>query len=228
MELKQLNKITILLFLIIGITAFSQMKMADLEGKKFSINLKTEKRNIIPILNDINYSVYYVVEKKRFDLKLGLGVSGVGNVIFFSKKNNKGILVKFEQMMSHAKKNVYEISLRTGSHGKYMFIPSMIIVDKDFNYEYLMEYRYMHLPYDKDIYTSTITIQNNKNYCSFKHMDLKGNAIYENIDDILSNIPKIEINENKSKECDPLISDEDLNYFFPEKIDKDGHVYYKK
>jgi len=221
MELKHLNKITVLLFLITGISTFSQMKIADLEGKKFLINSKTEKRNIIPIFNDINYSVYYILDKRSFDLKLGLGVNGVGNVIFFSKKNNKGILVKFEEMIYHVKKNVYEISLRTGSHGKYMFIPSLIIIDKDFNYEYLMEYYYMMPPPPKDgDYSSWITIQEIKNYCNFKRIDLKGNLVYEDINDILSNILKININEDKFKECDPLISDADLKRFFPKKINR--------
>lgn len=149
----------------ISISVFSQMKKADIDGQEFSVNSKTEKKNLIKILENSNYTVYYILDKKDFDLKKGLETNGIANIIFFSKKYSKGILVNFEQMIYHVKKNIYKISLHTGSHDKFMFIPSMIIVDNNFNYEYLMKYYYMPLPPPKgDIYTSGITIQDIKNY----------------------------------------------------------------
>jgi hypothetical protein len=93
----------------------------------------------------------------------------------------------------------------------------MIIVDKDFNYEYLMEYSYMHLPHDINVYTSSIVIQNIKRYCNVKHIEIKGNAIYENIDDILSNISKINKDETVKKDCGPVIQAIDLRDFFSKK-----------
>lgn len=221
MELKRLNKIVILLVFAINIKAFSQMKMANIEGKDFLINSKIERRNVIPIFDDANNTIYYLSDKRNFDLRLGLGVNSVANLIFFSKKINKGILVKFEQMIYQVKKNIYEIHLRTGSNDEYMLIPSMLIVDKDFNYEYLMKYHYMMPPPPEERdYSSWITIEDIKNHCNFKDITLKGNIIYEDIDDILSNIPKISIIEDKSKKCNPLISNEDLNNLFPKKIIK--------
>ncbi len=44
MELKQLNKTVVLLALVINVNIFSQMKMADIDGKEFSINLKTQNK----------------------------------------------------------------------------------------------------------------------------------------------------------------------------------------
>jgi len=228
MVLRQLNKIKVLIVFLVGINVFSQMKMADIQNKKFSVDLKKEKSNIIKILDNNDYSVFYILDRRGLDFDKGRGTVDMVNLIFFSKKYNKGILAVFKQGIVHKNKFIYNIRLNTGSIDNYMFIPSMIIVDRDFNYEYLMEYRYMHLPYDNDMYTSTITIQNNKNYCHFTHIDLKGNVVYEDINDILSNISEININKNKYKECDPLISDIDLKRFFPERIDKNGSVYYKK
>ncbi len=49
MESKQLSKIILLLTLVFSMNVFSQMKMADIENRKFSVNLNTEKRNIIKI-----------------------------------------------------------------------------------------------------------------------------------------------------------------------------------
>lgn len=219
MELKQLNKIIVLLALIISISMFSQMKMADIEDKEFFVNSKKEKRNLIKIFDDSNFSVYYILDRRDFDLKKGLGTNGIAKVIFFSKNYNKGILVNFEQMVYHIKKNVYKINLRTGSHDKYMFIPSMIIVDKNFNYEYLMKYYYMQLPYDRDIYTSGIKIQDNKDWCNVIEFDIKGNMIYENIDDILSNISKLN-KSNITEKCDPIVYEMDLKDYFPKKIIK--------
>jgi hypothetical protein len=46
-------------------------------------------------------------------------------------------------MIYHVKKNIYNVSLSTGSQKDYMFQPSMIILDKDFNYEFFMKYYYM-------------------------------------------------------------------------------------
>lgn len=202
----------------ISISVFSQMKMADIDGQEFSANSKTEKKNLIKILENSNYTVYYILDKKDFDLKKGLETNGIANIIFFSKKYSKGILVNFEQMIYHVKKNIYKISLHTGSHDKYMFIPSMIIVDNNFNYEYLMKYYYMPLPPPKgDIYTSGITIQDIKNYCNTMKTDIKGNIINENIDDILSNITKVNSNEIR-KDCNPIIYDIDLKDPFPKKI----------
>lgn len=219
MELKHLNKITLLLFSIIGITAFSQMKMADIDGTEFSVNSKTEKKNLIKIRENNNCTIYYILDKKDFDLKKGLGTNRIANIIFFSKKYSKGIMVNFEQIIYRFKKNIYKISLHTGSHDKYMFTPSMIILDKDFNYEYLMKYYYMPLlPPKDDIYTSGIKIQEIKNYCNTMETDINGNMINENIDNILTNISKI--NNNISKECNPIINDTDLKDFFPKKIIK--------
>lgn len=229
MESKQLNKIIVLIALTFYMSVFSQMKMADIENKKFSVNLTTEKNDIIKILDNNSYSVFYILDRRGLDFDEGVGTVDMANLIFFSKKYNKGIVTIFKQSIKHDKKSVYNIKLFTGSHDKYMFLPSMIIIDKDFHYEYLMEYYYMPPPPpEKGDYTSWITLQDTKNYCNTIHIDLKGNVIYENIDDILSKIPKININENKSKECNPIISDVDLKYFFPERINNDGHVYYKK
>jgi len=218
MELKQLNKITILLALIISINAFSQMKMADIEGRKFSINLNTEKRNIIKVLD--NYSIFYLLNKKNFDFdKKNINVDVV-NLIFFSKKYNKGILTLFRQSIYHKKKAVYDITLYTGLAGNYIFVPSMIIVDQDFNYEYLTKYSYIHPPYDINTYKSSISIQDNINRCNIIHIDIKGNAVYENIDDILSSISKVPKENSSEKKCDPIIYDIDLKDFFPKKITK--------
>lgn len=216
MELKQLNRIIVLLALFNSISIFSQLKMVDIEDKEFSINSKTEKRNLIKISDDNKYSVYYILNRIDFDLKKKSGTNGIANIIFFSKKHNKGILVNFKQMIYHVKTNVYDISLHTGANDKYMFIPSMIIIDKDFNYEYLMKYYYMSLPYDKNTYTSGIKIQDNKDRCNVIEFDIKGNIIYESIDDILSNIPKIRKDKN-AKDCNPIINDTDLKEFFPKK-----------
>lgn len=220
MELKQLNKITILLALIININAFSQMKMADIEGKQFSIDLKAEKRNIIKILDNDNYSVFYLLNRKKFDFDKKHRNVDLVNLIFFSKKYNKGILTLFKQSIDYKKKAIYNITLYSGLAGNYMFVPSMIIVDQNFNYEYLVMYSYIHPPYDMNTYKSSISIQDNRNRCNIIHIDLKGNAVYENIDDILSNISKVPKENSSEKECNPVIYDIDLKDFFPEKIIK--------
>lgn len=213
---KQLNKIIVLIAFVINTGVFSQMKMADIEGQEFSVNSRTEKKSLIKILDNSNYTIYYIIDRRDFNLKKGLGTNGVANIIFFSKKYTKGILVNFEKIIYHVKTNIFKISLHTGSHDKYMFIPSMIILDKDFNYEYEMKYYYMPLPPPKsEIYASSITIQNIKN-CNGIQTDIKGNIINENIDDILSYISKVS-KERRLKECNHLVSDKDLN-FFPKKI----------
>ncbi|WP_027386457.1 hypothetical protein [Chryseobacterium gregarium] len=229
MESKQLNKIIFLIALAFNMHVFSQMKMADIENKKISVNLNTEKRNIIKIFENKDYNVFYILDRKSFDFDKNLRNIDLVNLIFFSKKYNKGILTLFKQSIEHDKKSVYNINLFTGSHDKYMFIPSMIIVDKDFNYEYLMKYYYMPLPPPKsEIYTSGIKIQSNKNRCNGVEIDINDNIINENIDDILSNISKISTTDNKNKKCNPIVYEMDLRDFFPKKIDKDGRVYYKK
>jgi len=228
MESKQLNKIVFLIAVVFSLNGFSQMKMADIDDKKFSVNLTAEKKDVIKILDNNSYSVFYILDRRGLDFDEGVGTVDMANLIFFSKKYNKGILTTFKQGIVHDKKSsVYNITLYTGSAGKYMFVPSMIIVDKDFNYEYLMNYIYIHLPDNKNVYTSSIRIQDIKNYCNLKHIDIKDNAIYEDIDQVLSNIPKIST-INTSEKCNPIISDMDLKYFFPKKIDKYGRVYYKK
>lgn len=227
MESKHLSKILVLLTLAISINVFSQLKMIDLDRKKITINLKTEKQNIIKIFDENDYNVYYILDRRGLDFKKGIGTVDMVNLIFFSKKYNKGILTTFEQKIVHEKKSIYNITISISNAGEYMFAPSMIIVDKDFNYEYLMSYIYIHLPDNKNVYTSSITIQDIKNYCNLRHIDIKGNAIYEDIDDILSNISKIST-INASEKCNPIISHMDLKYFFPKKIGKDGSVYYKK
>ncbi|MGN7866355.1 hypothetical protein [Chryseobacterium sp. 22458] len=217
MELKQLNKILILLGLVFNINGFSQLKMADIENKKVSVNLTTEKKNIIKIFEDRDYKIFYILDKKRFDFDKKLTNVDLVNLVFFSKKYNKGILTLFKQSIQHKKKSVYNIDLHTGSADNYMFIPSMIIVDKDFNYEYLMKYSYIHLPNDINVYTSSISIQDNENRCNKVRIVLKGNAIHENIDDLLSNISKVPKNVSTGK-CDPIVYEMDLKDFFPEKI----------
>lgn len=218
MELKQLNKIVILLALAICMNTFSQTKIADIENKEFSVNSKTEKRNLIKIFDDSNYSIYYILDRRDFDLEIGSGVSGTANVIFFSKKYNKGILSILRQGIYREKKSIYNVSLFTGSQDKYMFVSSMAILDKDFNYEYFMKYYYLPPPPpNKGDYSSWITIQDTKNYCNKIRIDLKGNVIYENIDDILSNISKVPVDE-KRKDCNCIIYNMDLNEFFPKKI----------
>ncbi|MGN7759725.1 hypothetical protein ACTJIV_19895 [Chryseobacterium sp. 22532] len=220
MELKQLNKIIILIACAFNINIFSQMNMADIEDKQFSVNLKKENRSIIKILDDANYIVYYVLDKRNFEFDKRHRNVDLVNLIFFSKKYNKGILTLFKQSIDHKKKSVYNITLLTGSYDKYMFKPSMIIVDKDFNYEYLMMYHYMPPPPPENgAYKSWITIQDNKNRCNVKHIDLKGNAIYENIDDILNNISKIG-KDKKAQDCEPVVYEMDLRDYFPKKIIK--------
>ena len=219
MVLKQLNKILILLALGIGLNICSQMKMSDLNNKEFSINLKSEKRNLINIFDDNNYSIYYIIDKKDFNLKKELGINGIAKVIFFSKKYNKGILTIFRQSIYHKKKSLYDITLHTGSHDKYMFFSSMALLDKNFNYQYFMKYYYMAPPPpEKGIYKSWVTIQDVKNYCSIKHIDLQGNLIYEDIDAILSNITKF--TKIASENCDSIIYDIDRKDFFSKKISK--------
>lgn len=46
MELKSLNKIIVLLALIISVKAFSQMKMAQVEGRKFQL-IQKQKNEIL-------------------------------------------------------------------------------------------------------------------------------------------------------------------------------------
>lgn len=217
MELKQLNKIIIIFILIFNLNVFSQMKFTDIENKKFFINTKTGKKNLIKILDDYNFTLYYIVDRRNFETHKDLGINSNANIIFFSKKNNKGILTNIKQVIQHSKKNIYNITLYTGANNNYMLVPSMIIVDKNFNYEYLMKYSYIQLPFDKKTYKSSIYIQDIKNYCSFIQIELKGNAIYEDIDNIIKYASEITKNNYENK-CDPLINDIDLNDFFPKKI----------
>ncbi|OCK50677.1 hypothetical protein BA768_19370 [Chryseobacterium sp. CBo1] len=215
MELKQLNNIIILIAIACNISVFSQTKLADIENKEFSINLKKEKSNFIKISDDANYSIYYVFDKKDFDLKKGLGTNGIAKVIFFSKKYNKGIFSIFEQVAYREKRNVYNIRIRTGSYDKNMFVSSLAILDKDFNYEYFI--KYYHLPPpppDKGIYKSSFIIQDSKNYCRTNDIVIKGNLIYEKIDDILSSIQTLDTNKINGKECDRIINNLDFNDFF--------------
>lgn len=219
---KQLNRIVLLIACVIGINTFSQMKMVDIDGNKFSVNLKTEKSSMIKILDDINYSVYYILDRKALDFrKKGLGTVTLVNLIFFSKKYNKGIFTVFEQGVVNRKKSIYDITIRISYFKENMFIPSMAILDEDFNYEYFMKYYYMQPPPPKGgDYKSWITIQDTKNYCNLVRIDLKGNAIYENIDDILNNISKIDKDNNTRKDCNSIIYDIDMRDYFPNKIIK--------
>ncbi|REC46664.1 hypothetical protein [Chryseobacterium pennipullorum] len=219
MELKQLNKLFILIALVININTFSQLRMVDIENNEISINLKKEKGNIIKILEDKNYVVYYILDRQRFDFDKRLKSIDPVNLIFFSKKYDKGILVNFKQSIEQKKKVVYSIKLYTGAHDKYMFIPSMIIVDKNFNYEYLMKYSYIHLPNDNNAFTSSIAIQDNKHRCNVISVEIKDNMVYQNIDDILSNISKVHKDE-VVKKCNPIFDEMDLKDFFPNKIIK--------
>lgn len=218
MESKLLNKIVLSIAFFLSISVFSQMKMTDVDGNKFSVNLKTEKSDLIKIFNDSNYIIYYILDRRDFNLKKGLGFSGTADVIFFSKKYNKGLLATFKQSIYHEKKSIYNITLHTGSYDKNMFVSSMAVLGKDFNYEFFMKYYYMPPPKGGD-YKSWITIQDTKNYCNVTNVDIKGNAINENIDDILSNISSVPKN-NTSKKCDPIIYDIDLRDFFSKKIVK--------
>ncbi|KQK24800.1 hypothetical protein AR438_14370 [Chryseobacterium aquaticum] len=218
MELKQLNKIIILLALGVSLNMFSQIKMANIENKKFSVNLKKEKKDIIKILDGVNYSVYYVLDKKSFEFDKKSRNVDLVNIIFFSKKYNKGILTLFKQSIDYRKKSIYDVSLFTNSHDNYMFVSSMAILDKNFNYEYFMKYYYM-TPAKGGANKSWITIQDIKNYCNVINIDLKGNVIYEDIDDILSNISKVS-ELKKMNDCNSIIYDMDVNEFFPKKISK--------
>ncbi|MCW1961278.1 hypothetical protein [Chryseobacterium viscerum] len=79
----------------------------------------------------------------------------------------------------------------------------------------------MPLPPPKnEIYKAWITIQDTRNFCNVTDIDLKGNIVYENIDDILSNISKVPKENISEKKCNPVIYDIDLKDFFPEKIIK--------
>lgn len=196
------------------------MKMTDIDGNKFSVNLETEKSDLIKILDDTNYSVYYILDRRALDFKKGLNTVTLVNLIFFSKKYNKGILAIFEQGVVHRKKNIYDINIIINYFKKNMFISSMAILDKDFNYEFFIKYYYMSPPPPKGgDYKSWITIQDTKNYCNVTNFDIKGNAIDEKIDDILSNISNVPKN-NTSKKCDPIIYDIDIRDFFPKEIVK--------
>lgn len=218
MELKQLNKIIILLALAFSINIFSQIKMAHIENKKISVNLKKEKKDIIKILDGANYSVYYVLDKKSFEFDKKSRNVDLVNIIFFSKKYNKGILTLFQQSIDYRKKSIYDISLFTNADDNYMFVSSMAILDKNFNYEYFMKYYYMSPP-EGGAKKSWITIQDTKNYCNVISVDLKGNAIYEDIEDILSNISKVS-ELKKINDCNSIIYDMDVNEYFPKKISK--------
>lgn len=92
MESKQLNKIIILIALTFYMNVFSQMKMADIENKKFSVNLTTEKKDIIKILDNNSYSVFYILDRRGLDFGEGVGTVDMANLIFFSKKYNKGVV----------------------------------------------------------------------------------------------------------------------------------------
>ncbi|AZA89442.1 Uncharacterised protein [Chryseobacterium nakagawai] len=75
MALKRLNNKIILVFsLFISTVFFSQMKMIDINGKKLIINSKTENRNFIKIFDDDKFSVFYVINRRDFNLKKGLRV----------------------------------------------------------------------------------------------------------------------------------------------------------
>lgn len=87
MESKQLNKIIILVALTFYMNVFSQMKMADIENKKFSVNLTTEKNDIIKILDNNSYSVFYILDRRGLDFGEGVGTVDIANLIFFSKKD---------------------------------------------------------------------------------------------------------------------------------------------
>ncbi|WP_172276990.1 hypothetical protein [Chryseobacterium sp. LAM-KRS1] len=221
MVLKQLNKIIILLALVIGMNVFSQMKMIDINDKEFTVNLKTEKRNIIKIFENNKYTIFYVLNRKDFNSIPKMNVSGRANIIFFSKKYNKGILTNHAQGVYNynVKKSIYNIALRIDEN---RLIPSMIILGKDFNYEYFMKYYYMPPPPPKKgNYTSWITFQDTKNYCNTIDVDLIGNVIYENIDDILSNVSKMNSDKSTTNtNCNTIIPAIDLRDFFPEKIIK--------
>jgi hypothetical protein len=52
------NKTIILLLTSLCINVFSQMKMTDVNNKKFSVNLQTEKRNLIKIMDNNEYIIY--------------------------------------------------------------------------------------------------------------------------------------------------------------------------
>ncbi len=196
------------------------MKMVDIDTRDFSINSKIEKGNVFKIYDDNNYSVYYVLDRRNLDLKIGSGINERANIIFFSKKYSKGILTNFRQNLYHKKESTYTITLHVEYVDRYVNIPSMIIIDKDFNYEYLMKYYYMPLPPpNSNIYTSVFKIQDIKNFCNRIEVDIKGNIIFENIDDILSNISKVST-VSGVRDCNPIILDMDLKDFFPNKIIK--------
>ncbi|AZA89440.1 Uncharacterised protein [Chryseobacterium nakagawai] len=213
MESKQLNKIILLLALGFSINLFSQLQMADIDGEKLTINLKSQKSNFVKIIENKDFDVFYILDKERYIFDKRHKNVDLVNLIFFSKKYNKGILAIFKQSIEYKKKSDYNITLHTNFHNQYMFQPSMIIVDNDFNYEYLMKYYYMPLPYDKNVYTSGVKIQDNKNKCNTVEFNIKGNMIYENIDDILSNISKISKSDS-NKKCDPIVAEIDLRGFF--------------
>ena len=220
MVLKQLNKLAITILVCTGTSILSQMKMLDLGEKEFSINSKTNKSNIIKILDNNNYKIYYILNKKDFDLKKNVGTNGIANIIFFSKKYKKGILANFRQSIFRKSNSLYSIVIHKSLTDNYMFIPSMIIVDQDFNYKYFMKYYYIPLPPpNNNVYKSSLTIQSINNYCETKKIDLKGNILAEDIDYILSDIP--EINHNtQEKNCESIIYDIDLKDFFPKRLVK--------
>ncbi len=211
MELKQLNKIILILSFFIGINVFSQMNMSYINGEKLTINSKTKKGDFIKLVDDNNYTIYYIIDRKDFDLKRGLGTSSMANIIFFSKKYNKGILASFQQMIYHVKKNVYNISLSVDEH---MIIPQMIIVDKNFNYEYLMTSYFGPLP-NSDIDISRMRIQDYRDYCKIKKMSLNKIIIDEDINEILKILNTDTIT---STNCEVIFEVEDLKQFFPKKI----------
>ncbi|AZA89443.1 Uncharacterised protein [Chryseobacterium nakagawai] len=90
----------------------------------------------------------------------------------------------------------------------------MIIVDKDFKYEYLMKSYYILPPSTQStIYKSGITIQDYNTQCNLKKMSLNKIIVDEDIDNILKIIEKETI---ISQECDKLFEIED----FPQKLSK--------
>jgi len=220
LTLKNLDKVILLVIFTININVFSQIRMSNIEGIKFTVNSKTENNNIIKIFDNDDYDVYYVLDRRDFDLKKGLGTNGIAKTIFFSKKYKKGILINFKQMIYRLNKNIYEINLHTGSHDKYMFNSFMAIVDKNFKYEYFVVYHYMPPPpSEKGEYKSWITVQNTDNYCNMQDFDLQDIIINENVDDLLNNILKMSTDELEDG-CSRIISDIDFKEFFSKKIIK--------
>ncbi len=210
MVLKQLNKILLLISILISNLFMSQIKFADMNKKKFKINIAKEKKNLVKIFNSNKYSVYYLFNKGDFSNQFN-GTTKA-NLIFFSKTEKKGIFIylNYGQNIYYIKKNVFDVVLNVE---KINLIPNMILLDGNFNYEYLLNY-YNIQPSKTNTEKIGFNVQEIDDYCNSRDYTLTE----EMINSDLKNILYISLHKQTATNiCTPIF---DLKLFFPPSISK--------